>query len=151
MFSDTYRCRPCGLEFTHDHKGFWVGPSPAKLDRDTSEAFLALHTQTFCCPSCQLELTIPSLLDRAAWLDWRASHEWYFTRYPFLVSLVDRIDASFTGEPWSVGIGSISCPYCDIPLVSGSFQPTCRHCRSTDLEHITQWHSQPRDIWPPII
>ena len=151
MFSDTYRCRPCGHEFTHDHKGFWLGPLPAKLDRDTSEAFLAEHTQIQYCPTCQLGLIIPTHLDRAEWLDWRARNAPDFGRYPFLVSLAARIDASFTGEPWSVDIGSISCPYCATLLVTGSFQPVCRQCGSSDLEHINQWHSQTRDVWPPII
>src|SRR5436853_5109183 len=112
MFSDTYRCRPCGHEFTHDYKGFWLGPLPAKLDRDTRKAFLAKQTQNLFCPTCQLELTIPSHLDRAAWLDWRARHASDFSRYPFLVDLVACIEASFSGEPWMVDIGTIQCPYC---------------------------------------
>ena len=151
MFSDTYRCRPCGQEFTHDYKGFWLGPLSTKLDRDTIEAFLTHHTQNFYCSSCQLELTIPSLLNRAAWIEWTTDHEPQYRRYPFLVKLVDRIEASFAGDPWRVDIGSISCPYCEKLLDSGSFQLACRSCGSNDVEHINQSHSQTRDYWPPIV
>jgi Zn finger protein HypA/HybF involved in hydrogenase expression len=158
MFCDTYRCRPCGHKFTHEHKNFWLGPLPpsigdgdvGRIDLAAIEAFLARHTRNLFCPTCHLEVSIPSLLDRESWLDWCA-HESGFRRYPFLVGLAVRIDSTFSGEPWNVDIGSISCPYCSTILVLDRFQPTCPQCGGSDLDHIGDWHAQTRDTWPPIV
>ena len=155
MYSDTYRCRACTHEFTHDHKGFWIGPLPpridGRIDPTTWEKFEAERTRTFTCPACNLELTLPSNLDRAAWLKWRVRDEAWFRRYPFLVGLVARIEESFSHEPWLVDIGRINCPYCTTELVAARFEPVCPQCGSSELEHTDQWHSQTRDPWPPII
>jgi hypothetical protein len=155
MFSDSYRCRPCGHKFTLELKDFWVGPLPPRVDGHLDPAliedFTARHTQTFHCSQCTVELTIPSLLLRPDWLYWRTRFESDYSRYPFLRSLVSRIDSSFIDQPWSVAIGSIPCPYCTTPLAAGSLQPSCTRCHSDDVEHINQWHSQTRDLWPPVI
>ena len=94
---------------------------------------------------------MPSLLLRIDWLYWRDRFQSDYSRYPFLRVLVSRIEATFAGQPWRVELGDISCPYCGVSLEAGSFQPSCPHCRSHDLGHIDQWHSQIRDPWPPLV
>jgi ribosomal protein S27AE len=151
MFTDFYRCRACGNDFAIEHKSFWLGPMPRSLGGITCNEGIARHTQTFHCSHCAMTLTIPKLLIRPDWLVWKSRFESDYTRYPFLTGLVSRIDATFAKQPWYVDIGSITCPYCGTSLAAGDFQPRCGRCHSEDLEHVNQWVSQTRELWPPVV
>ena len=150
MFTDVYRCRSCGHEFEISLMSFRVGPLPVCPDPAKDEESTRRHTRQFCCNACVMEVTIPVLLIRPDWFSWKQNAGAVYSRYPFLRDLITRIEFTYAGLPWHVDICDISCPYCAGKLVMGKFQPSCKSCGSSDLEHINCYHAQVAGAWPPL-
>ena len=146
-------------------KSFSLGPRPsppedARAYREWEQKhilWLKANTRTYICDPCWLYLSIPFRLAAANWEGWkRSSTEGYhpYTDYPFLTSLVSRIDLALKNNPeLPVELGSIACPYCSTTLaIKEEFSPVCPQCGVADMKFTGGGIASLRYgvVWPPI-
>lgn len=159
-----YTCKSCGHELDVTVKSFDLGPQPRPpadpTDYRTWEGqhlqWLVSNTRTYICDPCWLRLTVPVILARQNWEAWKSSsvqglHP--YTDYPFLVSVVSRIDSALKNHADSrVDLGDISCPYCAIRLsIKRQFSPTCPECGGGAMEFTGGGIASGHVVWPPIV
>lgn len=159
-----YTCSRCGHKVEALAKSFDLGPRPSAPDdpkrykgwEPETLRWLEANTKVYVCDRCWLWLTVPLVLSRADWEVWKCSnlesiHP--YTEYPFLNSIVSRIERALTdGSKLRIELGAISCPYCATELsVRRDFRPTCPKCGSTEMSFSGGGIASVRGNWPPII
>ena len=158
-----YTCKSCGHKLDATEKSICVGPEPSPPEDPSAYKawerqhlqWLETNTRTYICDPCWLSLTVPVILAPESWEAWRSSSVRGFhpyTDYPFLISVVSRIDSALMNNKKSpIDLGAISCPYCAGWLsVKREFAPRCPECGGAAMELTGGGIASLGGIWPPI-
>jgi hypothetical protein len=158
-----YTCKSCSHKLDVTEKSFYLGLAASPPDDPSAyEAWerehlqwLETNTRTYVCDLCWLSLTFPVVLASDSWETWKCSNAQGlhpYTDYPFLISVVSRIDIALknNNKP-QIDLGAMSCPYCAGPLsVRREFSPTCPECGGAAMEFTGGGIASLGIVWPPI-
>lgn len=158
-----YTCRRCSDKREILVKSFSLGPLPPTPDNPGAHKgwkeklqWLESNTKMYVCDSCWLWLSVPTSINLESWESWKALDlESYspFTKYPFLIGIVSRIDRALKETPGQpIDLGALSCPYCAAQFSVGrDFQPKCTQCGSTEIAFSVCGIASVGGVWPPIV
>lgn len=160
-----YVCQHCACVLNVTTKHFGLGPQRSTFETGAyagQEAeyleWVKANTKTSYCHPCGVSLVLPLRLSPYVWTEWKRTSikcDHPYVDYPFLVSLVARIDERISEAPGAViDLDPVACPYCNQALSpEPESSPSCPRCGVADMKLVGQsivtFESGKR--WPPII